>query len=431
MENLSIGEYFYTTILDQRREKDNGSYPVKYRITYQRKQIYYSSGINLYVPEWYYLYNRELWDLLEEKEKKTIRATKDLKELGNLIHTGFRQVEQHMKDLFNDGNLSLETLKARMKGGTKKTILSAFDLKIETLRNNDRIGTATYYQCAKNCISGFISQDIRLSAVTTDWLRRFEKHMLATGEKGEKGKSYTTVGMYMIALRTIMNEAKGRGDITVTQYPFGKGKYQIQTGFRRNMALKVAQIGQIMNHSLANDTDKMYRDLWFFSYLCNGINFNDLLRLKKTDIKNGEISFYRQKTIHAKIKKAKIEVAIVPAMQAIMDRWPGFGEYIFEGLEEAATATEQRRLVQNITRKVNDRMGRIGEALGIGAISTYTARHSFATVLKRSGVSIEYISESLGHTELKTTTNYLDSFEKGERAKNAAHLTNFKQDEDE
>ena len=71
----------------------------------------------------------------------------------------------------------------------------------------------------------------------------------------------------------------------------------------------------------------------------------------------------------------------------------------------------------------------IGDASSISGISTYTARHSFASVLKRSGANIAYISESLGHSDLKTTENYLASFEKEERIKNAKLLTNFKSDE--
>ena len=67
----------------------------------------------------------------------------------------------------------------------------------------------------------------------------------------------------------------------------------------------------------------------------------------------------------------------------------------------------------------------IGKALGIERISTYTARHSFATVLKREGANIAYISESLGHQDLKTTENYLASFEREEREKNAELLTKF------
>ena len=74
---------------------------------------------------------------------------------------------------------------------------------------------------------------------------------------------------------------------------------------------------------------------------------------------------------------------------------------------------------------INTRMRSIGKALNLGNISTYTARHSFATVLKRAGANIAYISESLGHSDLKTTENYLASFEREERQKNAELLTKF------
>ena len=67
----------------------------------------------------------------------------------------------------------------------------------------------------------------------------------------------------------------------------------------------------------------------------------------------------------------------------------------------------------------------IGKHLEIGEITSYTARHSFATVLKRSGANIAFISESLGHNDLKTTESYLASFEKEERQKNASFLTDF------
>ena len=80
---------------------------------------------------------------------------------------------------------------------------------------------------------------------------------------------------------------------------------------------------------------------------------------------------------------------------------------------------------KDLTHSINKRMKEVGEQLGIGPISTYTARHSFATVLKRAGANIAYISESLGHSDLKTTENYLASFEREEREKNAQILTKF------
>jgi len=226
-------------------------------------------------------------------------------------------------------------------------------------------------------------------------------------------------------LRAIVNEAKKRNIITAAQYPFID--YTIPTSEGRKMALKLSQIKQVLDHPLTLKIDQRYRDLWFFSYLCNGINMNGLLRLKYTDIHNGEIHYHRLKTIRTSSDKTKIVAAMLPDMERIIKRWGSKGEYIFEGIENADTPAEERRLIQNITRAVNERMGKIGKALGFGPISTYTARHSFATVLKRSGASIAFISESLGHSDLKTTENYLDSFEKEERAKNAANLVNFEQ----
>jgi integrase/recombinase XerD len=74
---------------------------------------------------------------------------------------------------------------------------------------------------------------------------------------------------------------------------------------------------------------------------------------------------------------------------------------------------------------VNHFIGEIGTKLGIGHISSYTARHSFATVLKRSGANVTYISESLGHSDVKVTESYLAQFEQEQRALNAKALTNF------
>jgi site-specific recombinase XerD len=81
--------------------------------------------------------------------------------------------------------------------------------------------------------------------------------------------------------------------------------------------------------------------------------------------------------------------------------------------------------VRDVISNCNRCLRKIGKAINIEGLSTYTARHSYATVLKRSGANIAYISESLGHSNLKTTENYLASFEKEERIKNAAFLTNF------
>jgi site-specific recombinase XerD len=59
---------------------------------------------------------------------------------------------------------------------------------------------------------------------------------------------------------------------------------------------------------------------------------------------------------------------------------------------------------------VNDNMKSIGEKLGIPRLTSYVGRHSFATTLKNKGFEVAYISESLGHANVKTTQDYLGSF---------------------
>ena len=83
------------------------------------------------------------------------------------------------------------------------------------------------------------------------------------------------------------------------------------------MALTLSQIGKVINYPLLSDTEKRCRDLWFFSYLCNGINVIDLLHLRYSDIENGKISFYRIKTINRSKTKKKIVAVLLPEMKKI------------------------------------------------------------------------------------------------------------------
>ncbi len=71
-------------------------------------------------------------------------------------------------------------------------------------------------------------------------------------------------------------------------------------------------------------------------------------------------------------------------------------------------------------------MGKISEKLDIKKkVTSYVARHTFSTVMKRSGTSTEFIQEALDHADVKTTQNYLDSFEKEIMNDFAKRLTSF------
>ena len=154
-----------------------------------------------------------------------------------------------------------------------------------------------------------------------------------------------------------------------------------------------------------------------------------MLKLKYSNVQNGEIYFTRAKTIRTSKVKKELQAVITPEMQAIIDRWGNKDRqpdtYIFNFLKGNENPMREKIIINNTISRCNKQLKKIGKAVGITGISTYTARHSYATVLKRSGANIAYISESLGHADLKTTENYLASFEREEREKNAKLLTNF------
>jgi len=394
--------------LDNRRQIKSGCYPVKIRVTYRRERKYYSTGKSLSVSDWERLEKTRNTELLCVK--------KDLQ-------VSFEKVQEVVQTLESEGKFSLNALNIRLGKCVNDTLNSAFQAKIDSLVEAGAIGNSMTYSCAFRHLEKYAGTKIPFGSITVDWLKKYEKAMLA------EGKSYTTISMYIRSMRALFNEAKNVGIIKDIQYPFGKGKYEIPTGKGRKMALNLQQIKQVITYSDGAEATEHYRDLWFFSYLCNGININDMLKLKYVNIDNDEIHFYRSKTIHTSKEKKEIEALLTPEMKKIIERWGNPDQnpdnYVFPFLTGNETPIEQKKRILDITCRINKHMKKIGKSLGISGISTYTARHSFASVLKRSGANIAYISESLGHSDLRTTENYLASFEKEERIKNAAFLTNF------
>ena len=400
----SFDNVYLKTTIDARKANKDGLYLVRFRITFDKKQFFYKSGIYC---------KKEDWDEVLEKKN-----TKLIKELRERATSGHDAIKANIKAVIAiNGVFSFDKFNNLIKKNTSDTLNAAFIAKINETKSDGKIGTSIYYNCALKSIEKFAGNNILFSDITVKWLTNYEKHMI------DNDATYTTVGMYCRALRTIINVAKENNIIKPNDYPFGakKGLYQIPTGEGRSMALTLQQIGELMKAEVS-ETENKYRDLWFFSYLCNGINIGDLCRLKHSDIENDIISFYRQKTINTSKHKVKIEAVLLPQMKEIIKRWntnKNQTDYVFPFLTGKEDPTQTKKQVQNITRLINKHIKRIAERINIDNISTYTARHSFATVLKRSGANIAYISESLGHTDIKTTTSYLDSFEKAEQQKNA------------
>lgn len=407
MFNYSHNGITVASILDTRRGIKDSKFPIKIRVTFSRDRKYYSTGKSLSVVEWGKLPNAK---------------SKAYSEIKSDIQSSFDKVKEIVQVLEAEGSFSFNSLNNRLGKCLNDSLNTAFNAKIQTLEKEGRAGSQSYYDCALTSIEKFAGEDIQFTIINVDWLKQYEKYML------KQGRSYTTIGMYLRAIRAMMNDAKRNNVIKESQYPFGRDKYEIPTGSGRKLALTLSQIKSIVNYT-GNPATEKYRDLWFFSYLCNGINFTDLIKLKYSNIQNGEISYLRSKTIRTSKVKKEIQAILTPEIATIIKRWGNPDRkpehYLFPYLTGKETPMEVRTKAQDIIRRTNRSLKEIGDSLKIDNLSTYSARHSFATVLKRSGANIAFISESLGHADQKTTENYLASFEQEERIKNAALLTKF------
>jgi integrase/recombinase XerD len=400
-------------ILDKRRIRKDKKYRVKLRITHERIQKYYPTKFTLTEME---------FELINTPQPRgNFKVTK-------LI---LSDIEKQAKQVVNDlPQFSFEAFERHYKNPKgSKNLNSFYDTYIKDLKKEGRAGTVHNYQTSIKSLTEFNKgRDLTFGEITPAFLFNYEKWML------NKGNSITSVGIYTRPLRAIFNKAIRDRIISDIVYPFGKDKFQIPEGRNIKKALKLADIEQLYNHqTIPNSPEDRAKDLWFFSYLCNGINVKDICRLKYSnlDFNEGKITFIRAKTELTRRRNLKaIEAIITDEVKTIIDKWGNYPQnpetYVFPILTEGLSPEKELAIIRQAGKTINKYMKRIAESLGIKLhVTTYTARHSYSTILKQSGVSIEFISENLGHSDLRTTENYLDSFDLDSKKEVAKNLLNF------
>ncbi|MDE5709476.1 MAG: phage integrase SAM-like domain-containing protein, partial [Alistipes sp.] len=226
-----MNNYYYSkdgltiaAILDSRRLLANGEYPVKIRVTYQRKQVYYPTGKSMSEDVWKSLNVSRRSDIVSERKD---------------IENSFSLVKSAAQELIETGIFTIDMLNVRMSRGHSASLKTAIETKISQLRKEAKIGSADVYASLYRNLKLFTAKDIRYEEVSPMWLKRFEESMRSSG------KSQTTIAMNMRSLRSIINEARRSGLVKDALYPFGRGKYEIQEGEGRKLALTLEQIGQI------------------------------------------------------------------------------------------------------------------------------------------------------------------------------------------
>lgn len=397
---------------DTRREMNDGRFPLKLRVTYKGNRKYYGTGYSATVEEWAVINSDKAKGKLRSVKNAIAAIENDCQKCADeIIPFSFKQLEK----LFFESRIGFENLK------------SAFDNYIATLRKNDQVGTAVAYQTAYNKLHKF-RPDLKIEHVTIEFLQDFERWML------KDGNSATSVGIYLRALRSIMNIAVENHIVKREDYPFGKRKYVIPTGDNTKKALNLDAIEAVFNYQVeAGSSFDKAKGFWIFSYLCNGMNMADIAYLRWNNLHASTLTFTREKTKRTiRDKPKKITVIRNEMINQIIENWGNMyaGEpmdYIFNIVDKHDSPTVARKKIQQFTKVTNTWMKRMGDDLGFDLkLTTYVARHSYATILIRSGAPLKLASDNLGHQSMVTTEKYFAGFDIQTQEKYAKVLINFK-----
>ena len=376
----------------------NGENPLMLQISKGEKRKYQSLGISVLPRYWDFTRNKPKPNCPNKEYIQKIILDKQTELQQRMLEFNSEQKEYTTTTLLNDENKRFEL----------KTVCQFYQELIEQCKNNNKCGNRLIYKGSYNSLKVFTKNqlDIPFSAIDISWLNKYEKWLRS------KGNKETTMSLMFRTLRSAYNKAIKAKCARKSDYPFDEykiNKFDTKTQKRAIAKTEVLKFTKEVDNIGKRQYVQLSKDIFIFSYLCGGINFTDIANLTKVNITNGRIHYIRQKT--GKLIKLGISEE---AMQIIKKYESESKGYLFPILNANIhkTPLQKQNRIHKMLGKINKNLKLIAAQLNVDAnMTTYVARHSFASVLKKSGVSIALISEALGHSDLATTQIYLDSFD--------------------
>ena len=381
----------------------DGTFPLMLRLTQNRKRKYLSLGMSV---------EERFWDFKKNQPKRNC-PYRDA--ILAVIERKSKQYREQITQFKVEGkDYTLETLVQRVENPVRQMNFGEYlDYFIQQLKEENRLGYAESFKGLKSSIILYCDNlDFLFSDIDQQWLKGYEMFLIRSGKKEN------TVGIRFRSLRVLYNRAVSEKLVKREYYPFDDFKVSRFHEQTMKRAISKEDVKRIMSLDLRTVTTyrspylQLGRDLFLFSYLSCGINLTDMARLRYCDVFEGRLSYHRQKT--GRLISFQLQPMALEIIEKYRKPEATPNDYVFPILDRKVhkTAVQIRDKVRKANKAANKALHRIGEQLGIPMdLTTYVARHSYATVLKRSGVSTAIISESLGHSSERVTQIYLDSFE--------------------
>ena len=273
---------------------------------------------------------------------------------------------------------------------------------IVQLKRLNRDRTAETYTATLSSFLRFQNRkDVLMEEMTSDLMQEYEAYLKASGIV------MNTISFYMRILRAVYNRAVEKG-IVEQRNPFRHVYTGIDKTVKRALALKEIRKIKELDLTFYPALD-FARDMFLFSFYTRGMSFVDMAYLRKTDLKNGVLIYRRRKT------GQQLSVKWEECMQAIVDKykvrvmpdWP----YLLP-IITVMDAKKVRKQYKNSLYAVNLNLKRVAARIGLSIpLTTYVARHSWASIARNKNIPLAVISEAMGHDSELTTQIYLASLE--------------------
>ena len=312
----------------------------------------------------------------------------------------------------DDKDFSLEDFEHKFRGigEYNENFIDFFNEIIQEMEISNRIGNAKAYKEAKNTLLNYLKsikkskENLRFKDITPAFLEKFEVYMRSRSNRD------SGIAFRMRQIRAVFNKAISRKMISQDLYPFKFYKISRLKLAPNKRALTIDEFKKIRDLDLATYPNLIEAYNYFmFSFYTRGMNFVDMMLLKKENIQNGRIAYTRSKT------KGKFNIEIVDKVQNILDYYEAKNldsPFIFPILlQENMTPQQIAYREQKVLSRYNKKLKELASLAGINKnITSYVARHSFATILKQIGTSTDVISELMGHSDVQITMTYLKEF---------------------
>lgn len=376
-------------LLDTRRPKQTGSYPLVIRFRHGNKYFDFCTGTSLIKTD---------YDPVKEKIKGQTQRSAELQQLKHTLATKFMQ-------LIAQG-LSFSQIKINLlnKEKTTSTITEFWQREVDQLISVGRAGGANVYTSSYSGLSKVLNLNRPFKELTLNDLLKTEAALR------KAGLSTNSVSVYMRTLRAICNKAINLDLVDQAWYPFRK--YQIR---KEKTIPRVLTLVELQSYFALDiePSDKLFQvhQTGKLIFLLRGINLKDLLLLNQTSMVNDRIVYKRAKTgklyninVHQHTKYV-LDLLAKPSQKALVPTSVDLSSINFD-------AKTVKRYNQ-VRKVVNKHLGQLGEMAGLSIhLSSYVFRYSYANIAKQLGYSKDMIAEALGHEYGNAVTGiYLEMFD--------------------